>query len=220
MTELLGKLFGSLARVKIMRLFFLNPLMSFDKIEIEKRTRVKKNAIGKELNILKQAKFIKDKPFIREIKRTKGKKIKIIKKRTPGFILNENFPLMTPLQSLIVNSSYLDKKEVSSRFKGAGKIRLLVLAGIFLEPETISGQGTVESTGPLDVLVVGDNLKRRIIDEAVKVIEAEIGKELAYAAFDTEDFKYRMSMYDKLIRDVFDNPHQKIIENKLPVDGF
>ena len=33
---------------------------------------------------------------------------------------------------------------------------------------------------------------------------AELGRELRYASFTTEDFKYRVGVYDRLIRDVFD----------------
>ena len=45
-------------------------------------------------------------------------------------------------------------------------------------------------------------------------MEAEIGKELRYAAFEAPEFEYRVKMYDKLIRDIFDFPHKTIL-NKL-----
>jgi hypothetical protein len=41
-----------------------------------------------------------------------------------------------------------------------------------------------------------------------------LGKELAYAVFDTNDFKYRVSMYDKLLRDMFDYPHERLVAAK------
>jgi len=62
--------------------------------------------------------------------------------------------------------------------------------------------------------IVGDRLDKKMIDIEVKKIESEIGKELRYAVFDTEEFMYRLKMYDKLIRDLLDYPHTKII-NKL-----
>ncbi len=54
------------------------------------------------------------------------------------------------------------------------------------------------------------------LENAVKTLEAEIGKELKYVWFDTNEFTYRVSMYDKLIRDVLDFPHEKIL-NRLNV---
>jgi hypothetical protein len=43
-------------------------------------------------------------------------------------------------------------------------------------------------------------------------MEAEIGKELVFASFETADFHYRLGMYDKLIRDILDYPHQKLLD--------
>ena len=57
-------------------------------------------------------------------------------------------------------------------------------------------------------------------------IEAELGKELRYAVFETPDFQYRLGIYDKLIRDIFDSEHQKIIDKlgiedpSIPVEGY
>jgi hypothetical protein len=65
-------------------------------------------------------------------------------------------------------------------------------------------------------LVVGDNIKRGKLENVMKTLESEIGKELKYAYFGTEDFKYRLSMCDKLIRDILDYPHKKIL-NKLGI---
>jgi len=64
---------------------------------------------------------------------------------------------------------------------------------------------------------VGDNLKRGAIDSVVRGIEAELGKEIIYSVFETDDFKYRLSMFDKLIRDILDFPHQKIVD-RLNID--
>ena len=50
----------------------------------------------------------------------------------------------------------------------------------------------------------------------IKNLEAEIGKELRYVYFSTEDFKYRLSMCDKLMRDILDYPHKKVL-NKLGI---
>jgi hypothetical protein len=43
-------------------------------------------------------------------------------------------------------------------------------------------------------------------------MEAEIGKELRYAYFSTDEFRYRLSMYDKLIRDILDYPHRVLLD--------
>lgn len=82
----------------------------------------------------------------------------------------------------------------------------MVLSGVFLdEPHTQSRA---------DIVVVGDNLKRTAIESAIRSIEKQIGRELTYSVLTTKDFKYRVDMRDKFIRDVLDFPHKKII-NKL-----
>jgi hypothetical protein len=43
-------------------------------------------------------------------------------------------------------------------------------------------------------------------------MEAERGKELVYAYLETQDFQYRLGMYDKLIRDILDYPHQVLLD--------
>ena len=68
----------------------------------------------------------------------------------------------------------------------------------------------------VDILVVGDHLKQTKLLSIVSSIEALLGKELRYAAFETTDFQYRLSIYDKLIKDILDYQHEKIL-NKLGI---
>lgn len=83
-------------------------------------------------------------------------------------------------------------------------MKLILTAGVFQhDPES-----------RVDILVVGDNIKQGMLVSAISALEAELGKELRYAAFETADFKYRLGVYDKLVRDILDYPHQKIL-NKL-----
>ena len=55
-------------------------------------------------------------------------------------------------------------------------------------------------------------MKKNTLSSVIKSIEAELGKELTYAYFETQDYQYRLSMYDKLIRDVLDYPHQVLLD--------
>jgi hypothetical protein len=64
------------------------------------------------------------------------------------------------------------------------------------------------------MLIVGDNIKRRKVEEEIRKLEAEIGVELAYAVFDSKEFSYRLNMYDKLVRDILDFPHEIILQAK------
>jgi hypothetical protein len=50
------------------------------------------------------------------------------------------------------------------------------------------------------------------IETAMRALEAELGIEIRYATFNTADLVYRMGMYDKLTRDVFDYPYQILVD--------
>ena len=66
----------------------------------------------------------------------------------------------------------------------------------------------------VDLLIVGDKIKKSKVEEEVRKLEAEIGTELVYVVFDTKEFIYRLDMYDKLVRDILDFPHEVILQAK------
>ena len=200
--DTLGKLFGSQTRIKILRLFFLNPLDAFDVATVSSKSKVNLTETRRELALLKKAGVIAEKSFFKETPIKRGSKKPATKKRVDGFQLKANFPLLVPLKNLIISETPLNRDEIMNRFKSVGKVKLLILSGIFLD----------ESDSRLDLLVVGDNLKKRAIESALKSIEAEVGKELAYSILETPEFLYRVSVYDKFVRDVLDFRHDRLID--------
>ncbi len=66
----------------------------------------------------------------------------------------------------------------------------------------------------MDMFVVADGVKQLAMDRVIKSIESDMGKDIRYAVMSAADFEYRMSMNDKLVRDVLDFPH-KILSNKI-----
>lgn len=200
--DTLGKLFSSTARVKILRLFFLNPLEVFDVATVAGKSKVSLSETRRELALLRKIGVIADKTFIKEIPPKRGSKKPATKKRMDGFQLKSNFPLLVPLKNLIISETPLHREEILNRLKTVGKVKLLILSGIFLD----------EQDSRLDILIVGDGLKKRAIELALKSIEAEVGKELSYSALDTAEFMYRVSVYDKFVRDVLDFRHDRLID--------
>ncbi len=191
--EILGKLFGSEAKVKIMRLFLFNPETVLDTSEISERAKVEIGKARREMSNLVKMDLVK--------KRSSTKK-----KGGYGFVLNSQFPYLYQLQNFLINIEPLLPKEIIRQVSKVGNIKLIIISGVFLqEPESRA-----------DLLIVGDGVKKTGLENLIKTLESEIGKELRYAYFTTEDFKYRMSMFDKLIRDILDYPHKKIL-NRLGI---
>lgn len=194
--ETLAKLFGGQARVRIMRLFLLNSENGFEIEEVASRSRVMKNNVRKEINTLSAMGFIKEKIITKEGYR--GTKKKVI-----TWILNQTFQYLEPLRDILVDPTLLLQEDLPQRFKQVGKIKLMMVSGVFIG----------NSKSRADVLIVGDKLKKNVLQQVMKGLEAEIGKELDYVVFDTEEFKYRIDMYDKLVCDIIDLPHENIIDN-------
>lgn len=200
--DILGKLFGSQARVKILRLFLLNPLEVFEPTIIVQKSKISPAEARRELGLLEKAGVLGKKSFFKEMPPRRGSKKPSAKKRTQGYQLKATFPLLSPLKNLIISETPLNRDEIARRFRAVGKIKLLILSGIFMD----------EPQARVDVLIVGDGLKRRAIESALRSIEAEVGKELSYGALETAEFVYRVSVYDKFVRDVLDFRHDTVID--------
>ncbi len=188
--ETLSKLFGSEAKVRIMRLFLFNPEKVFDTSDIAERVKSPSTTVRREVTTLEKMGLVK--------RRASSKK------KGNGFMMDPQFAYLSPLQNFLINTEPLHPKEIINKLTRLGSIKLIVVAGVFIQ----------EIESRVDLLIVGDNVKKGALENTVKTLEAEIGKELRYAHFTTEDFKYRLSMCDKLTRDILDYPHKKIL-NKL-----
>jgi hypothetical protein len=198
--DILGKLFGSMYRVKLMKFFLLNQEEPIALEDLADRLRVKSKAITVELNELVKVGMIKPRMVTKIIETARTKK----KKKLKGFVAVKDFALNEPLRNLLIDATGTHIPDVLPRFAKAGKIGLFIVAGIFIH----------ESNSVMDLMIVGERLNRKTIERKIKELESEIGKELRYAIFDTAEFMYRMNMYDKLLRDVLDYPHEKVI-NKI-----
>lgn len=204
--DILGKLFGSSVRVKLLRFFLFNPSALYDVDTLAKRSQSKIVDIKKECSSLLKIGFIKEKKYTKEIekkvKKGKKKQIEIIKKKVNGYTLDASFAYVGTLKMLLLDFQFLDRNTIADRFKKAGRIKFMAISGVFLNKE--------ESRA--DILIVGDQLNRTFVETELKKLEAELGKDLSYALFDTSDFEYRLKMYDKFIRDILDFEHHRLVE--------
>ncbi len=211
--ETLSKLFGSMAKVKIMKLFLFNPEQVFDNTEISERTKTNTTILRKELNLLEKIKFIKKKSFFKKIESDSNSK-KVASsatrrkggKRISGWVINKDFEFLMPLQNLLIENGSLGENEIIDKLKKVGNLKLVIIAGVFIQ----------DLNSRADILIVGDNLSDSLLEKSIHTLESEVGKELRYVVFETADFKYRLGIYDKLLRDILDYSHKKLI-NKIGV---
>lgn len=204
--DTLTKLFGNATKVKVIKQFVFNKETPFDVQIIALRTKETATKVRAEISLLEKMDLIKRKVFFKTVTRKRGGKKTSVRVKSNGWILNENFEFILPLQSFLVSLNHLNPKYIVRKLNRGGVMKLIIISGIFIQnPES-----------RIDLLVVGDHLKKGVIDSAIKTIESEIGSEIRYAVFETADFMYRYGLYDKLVRDILDFPHDKI-SNKLGV---
>jgi hypothetical protein len=200
--ETLSKLFSGAGRVKVMRLFLFNPEVLFSLEQIMDKAKVSSKEAKFEIETLQKAGMVKSRKSVHLVQSKRRGKIIEIKKKVICWHLDPDFEYLLPMQNLLINTRPLRPNEILRRLSNVGKLKMVIVAGVFIQ----------NPDSRVDLLVVGDNLKRGSIDRIVKTMEAEIGKELTFASFETADFHYRLGMYDKLIRDILDYPHQKLLD--------
>lgn len=184
MTSSISYIFGGEAKVKTMRLFVFNPGTIFTSKEVAERVKERSTTARKEMNTLM--------------------KVGLIKKRSKGFTLDNSYMYLDAVRNFLLDAPPVTEKELVKKLSDAGTLKLVLIAGNFIH----------EKDSRVDILVVGDHLKQNKLYSIMSSIEARLGKELRYASFETVDFQYRFSIYDKLIRDIMDSNHKKIL-NKI-----
>lgn len=189
MTQSVSYIFGGEAKVKIMRLFIFNPTLAFTSSEVAHRSKTRPVVARRELKSLLNA--------------------GLIKKRGHGFMLNRTYRYLPAIGNFLIEAAPISEKEIIKKIGVTGNIKLILISGVFLH----------NPDSRVDLLVVGDNIKQGRLVTIMSSIEAELGRELRYAVFETADFQYRRGIYDKLIRDILDSQHTKIL-NKLGIQAI
>ncbi len=184
MQKSVAHIFGGEGKVKIMRLFIFNPTLTYTPAEVASRAKVSPANARRELGNLIKA--------------------GLIRKRGKTYGLNRAYRYLAAIGNFLIDANPLSEKEIVRKISTAGNMKLILISGVFLH----------NPDSRVDILVVGDHIKHAKLMSVMSVIEAELGKELRYAVFETSDFQYRMGIYDKLIRDILDSQHEKIL-NKL-----
>lgn len=196
MSDPLAILFGSSARVKLLRFFLFNPSKEFTFDDMSRRARLVRRTARTEITALEKAGVI--------VKRTMyvavpGKEKKI---KTLGLALNKKFPELQALQTFLFETAPIDGKNLLTHLRKAGVIDFVLVAGVFVR----------EFEQQLDVLIAMKKLSETKVESAIRSLESEIGIEIRFAMMTSDDLLYRVGMNDKLARDVFDYKHQILVD--------
>lgn len=196
--QILEKLFDSPVKVRLLKLFLRNPNEMYSLPEIALRIQINQNMVSKQVKGLLEIEFLRKK----KVSRKKGSN----KKSGTYFYVNPNFDFYNELRTLVLKSSPASIEKILGQIRRIGNVKLAVLAGVFLN----------DDNSRIDLFVVGDRIKTKKLTSFLRGLEAEVGKTIDYSVLTTNDFNYRLGMFDRFILDILEKPHQKLI-NKLRI---
>jgi hypothetical protein len=186
MSDLLTALFGSKARVRVLRLFLLNADTSFGVAEIAEKTQLPSREIQKELRMLERIDFVK-------ARRTKRRKI---------YALNEEFPLREDLLVLLTHATVSPEYAALKRIEKIGEVHLALISGAFLN----------YTKARTDMFIVVNNVSRKRLANWIRALEAEMGREICYVLMTLDEFRYRVNMTDRFLRDFLEGPYDVVVD--------
>lgn len=192
----LSILFGSTARLKLLRFFLFNPSKEFSFDDISRRAKLVRRTARTEISALEKAGVIKQKTIYIE-EEGKSKKMKAL-----GYTLNKDFLELQALQTFLFETAPIDAKNLLKHLRQAGVLDFVGISGVFVR----------DFEQRIDVLLAMKKFSQTKVEKAIRALEAEIGMEIRFAAMSSEDLLYRVGMYDKLTRDFFDYSHQVLID--------
>jgi len=191
-------LFGSTARVKLLRFFLFNPSKEFHFDDISRRARLVRRTARTEISSLEKAGVIKQKTiFIDHPDKGKDKKLKAV-----GYTLNKDFQELQALQTFLFETAPIDGKNLLKHLRQAGTLDFVGVSGVFVR----------DFERRLDVILAMKKFSQSKVEKAIRSLEAEVGIEIRFAAMSSDDLMYRVGMYDKLTRDFFDYTHQVLVD--------
>ncbi len=196
MSDPLSILFGSTARVKLLRFFLFNPSKEFTFDDMSRRARLVRRTARTEISALEKAGVIVKRSIFVSVP-GKDRKIKAL-----GYALNKKFPELSALQTFLFETAPIDGKNLLTHLRKAGTLDFVAVAGVFVR----------EFEQQLDVLIAMKKLSPAKVESAIRSLEAEIGIEIRFAMMSADDLLYRVGMNDKLTRDVFDYKHQILVD--------
>ncbi len=120
------------------------------------------------------------------------------------WMFDKDFKYARAVAFFVQETSPAEFKNIEQKLKGSGRFSAIILSGIFMG----------DLTRPADLLLAADSLNERRLEQALKELEPMFGREIRYATFSTPEFRYRLTVQDRLIRDTLDFPH-KVLVNRV-----
>lgn len=204
-SKILEGLFESRIKVKLIKIFLRNKDHYFTLDEIILKTKEDPSSVRYQLKKLVEVDLVKSILTTKLSESGDGAQKphdKIFTKPRRFFVTNKSFEFLSDLERIFFKSIAVNKDMLLEKLKTIGKIKLVLISGVF-----------INKTGTrIDLLVVGDGIQERPLAELVANIEEELGQEVRFSALETHEFYYRMDMFDNFLRTVLAEPSEVLID--------
>lgn len=175
--QLMQDLMISRVRVKLVKLFFLQPGELYYVREITRAIKEEINAVRRELDKMVTYGLLKSEE--------RGNRL--------YYYLNSNYIFNQELQRMVAKSTGLGLKLRKIKYK-LGTVDFIMFSGSFV-------QNKPPRREEVDVLIIGDVVLAEV-QELIKAEEAARGREINYAVFGREEFEFRKTRRDPFIMDI------------------
>jgi len=223
---MLAKLFGSNSRVKILKLFLMRTSDKFYIRQIARDLGLQLNSVRRELENLEKfgllvsgqeaidkndnsiktkeeiiTKIAKDFKESLKVKKKSKKNITANKTEKKYYSVNKDFILFDEIKALIVKSQILYEKDFVEKLYQAGKPKLLILSGFFVN----------DDEAVVDLFIVGRINKSKLL-KLIKSLENQMGREINFTLMDVKEFNYRRNITDIFLYDILERKKITVVD--------
>ncbi len=219
---MLEKLLGSKSRVKILKIFLLNPGKKYYIRQLARDLKLQVNSIRRELDNLEQFGLLVSKTGIEDegdelreeledleklkegkLVEKKAKKMDSVNKQEKKYFqANESFVLFEEIKNLIIKAQLLYEKDFVEKITKLGNMKLVVLTGFFVNiKDSIT-----------DILIVGAANKAKLT-KIIKSLEKDLGRDVNYTLLSSSEFKHRRDMTDIFLYNILEGEKIVVVDN-------
>jgi len=199
---MLGKIFGSNARVKILKLFLLHPDQKYYIRQLARALKLQVNSVRRELENLEKFGLLTVNIGVGEEEDNNSSSSAKNGQEKKYFQANKNFVLFEEIKALIIKAQILYEKDFIEKLKKIGQAKLFILSGFFV--------GDRDSQS--DILIVG-RFNRLRLQKIIKELEKELGREINYTLMDLKEFRYRKDITDIFLYEILEGRKIVVVDS-------
>ncbi|MDD3301609.1 MAG: hypothetical protein PHR57_02480 [Patescibacteria group bacterium] len=183
---MLTKLFGSQARVKLLKIFVLNQDEKFYLRQLSRDLKMQVNSIRRELENLQSFGLLScDEDSFELEERDRGKTEK------KYYHVNQDFVLFPELKALMVKSQVLSNNVFVEKIRATCSPKVFILSGSLVS----------NPKSQTDILLVGRFNRDKLLP-LITELEEDLGRELNYTIMDYREYSYRVDIADFFVYNI------------------